>query len=73
MALPLCSKCAKPIGHGHLNFEGEQPVHKACYGKLPTLPAPDPFDRTPLMDRYEFEGRVSLALVILLLLAFALL
>jgi len=73
MVAPQCTKCGKPIGHGHLQFEDALPVHKACWGVTPERPKLEPFSRTPMMDMEEFVGRVTIAMTVLLLAAFVLL
>ena len=56
-----------------MNFEGERPVHKGCYGR--DMPTPQ-VNLPPVyswMTIEEFIGRSTLAMTILLMAAFFLL
>jgi hypothetical protein len=73
MVSPVCVRCHQPINHDHLQFEGERPVHKSCWGKEQGLPQADLPQVFSYMTVEEFVGRCSIAMTILLLGAMALL
>lgn len=74
MKNPVCFRCGQEIANGFaMNFEGERPVHKGCYGR--DMPTPQ-VNLPPVyswMTIEEFIGRSTLAMTILLMAAFFLL
>ena len=63
MVSPVCVRCHQPINHDHLQFEGERPVHKSCWGKFPVHQDDLPIPPLPGIGQHRqaglADGRVS--------------